>query len=108
MKFAIWPSELDKRLSRKYGRAISRNTAIDKPTFSEIEDAVIILGMNLLEKDPNKLNPRLSGLDEELRTRGFLRVESPYGKGQTLKMIAEKIRELRSRSKSAKSKRKRR
>jgi len=109
MKFAVWPSELDARLSRKYGRAVPKNVAVDAPKLSEIEDALVILGMKVVEKDDGKLNPRLSGLDEELRTYGFLRVESPYGKRKSLKMIAEKIRELRSRAKSKKKpKRKRR
>ena len=108
MKFVIWPSELDRRLSRKYGRTVPKNIADDKPKFSEIEDAILILGMKILEKDTHKLNPRLSGLEEELRTYGFMKIESPYGKSKSLKMIAEKIRELRSRSKSTKAKRKRR
>ena len=107
MKFAVWPSELDARLSRKYGRAVPKNVAVDAPKLSEIEDALIILGMTVVEKDDGKLNPRLSGLDEELRTYGFLRVESPYGKGKSLKMIAEKIREMRSRAKAKKGKAKR-
>ena len=108
MKFAVWPSELDARLSRKYGRTVPKNVAVDAPKISEIEDAVLILGMKVVEKDSSKLNPRLSGLDEELRTPGFLRIESPYGKGKSLKMIAEKIRELRSKAKKSKAKRKRR
>jgi len=107
MKFAVWPSELDARLSRKYGRTVPKNVAVDAPRLSEVEDAVIILGMRVVEKDPGKLNPRLSGLDEDLRTYGFLRIESPYGKGKSLKMIAEKIREMRSRAKAKKGKAKR-
>ncbi|WP_297467029.1 signal recognition particle protein Srp19 [Thermococcus sp.] len=107
MKFAVWPSELDSRLSRKYGRTVPKNVAVNAPKLSEIEDAAVILGMKVVEKDHSKLNPRLSGLDEELRTYGFLRIESPYGKGKSLKMIAEKIRELRSRTKSGKGKAKR-
>ncbi|WP_456420980.1 signal recognition particle protein Srp19 [Thermococcus sp.] len=107
MRFVVWPSELDARLSRKYGRIVPKNVAVDAPRISEIEDAVLILGMKVVEKDSSKLNPRLSGLDEELRTYGFLRIESPYGKGKSLKMIAEKIRELRSRAKAKKGKAKR-
>jgi len=109
MRFVVWPSELDARLSRKYGRAVPKNVAVDAPKLSEIEDAVLILGMKVLEKHDDKLNPRLSGLEEELRTYGFLRVESPHGKGKSLRMIAGKIRELRSRSrKKGGTKRKRR
>ena len=109
MRIVIWPSELDARLSRKYGRAVKKSVAVDSPSLGEVEDAVLSLGLKVVEKAPEKLNPRLSGLDEELRTRGMLIVESPYGKGKTLKLIAEKIRELRARARvKGKSKRKRR
>jgi len=81
---------------------------LKEPTLSEIEDAAVILGMKVVEREPEKLNPRLSGLDEELRSGGRLVLESPYGKGKSLKMIAEKVRELRSKAKKAKTKRKRR
>jgi len=107
MRFIVWPCELDARLSRKYGRVVPKNVAVKEPKLSEIENAAIILGMKIVEKNPEKLNPRLSGLDEELRTYGFLRIESPYGKGKSLKMMAEKIRELRSRAKTKKGKTKR-
>jgi len=109
MRFIVWPNEIDSRLSRKYGRVVKRSVAVDSPKLSEIEDAAKILGMKVIEKDPGKLNPRLSGLDEELRTRGMLVLESPYGKGKSLRLIAEKIRELRARTKAkGKSKRRRR
>jgi len=107
-RFVVWPSELDSRLSRRYGRVVPKNVAVKEPSVSEIEDAAIILGMKIVEKDPEKLNPRLSGLDEELRTPGVLTIESQYGKGKSLRLIAEKIRELRSRTKKGKTKRKRR
>ncbi|WP_457742840.1 signal recognition particle protein Srp19 [Thermococcus sp.] len=107
-RFVVWPSELDSRLSRKYGRIVSKNVAVNKPSLSEIGDATLILGMKIVEKNVEKLNPRLSGLDEELRTRGMLIIESQYGKGKSLRLIAEKIRELRSRAKRDKTKRKRR
>ncbi len=103
-RFVVWPNELDARLSRKYGRAVPKNVAVDGPKISEIEDAALIIGMKVVEKDPRKLNPRLSGLDEDLRTYGLLRIESPYGKGKSLKLIAEKIRELRSKTKPKKDK----
>ncbi|WP_297499283.1 signal recognition particle protein Srp19 [Thermococcus sp.] len=109
MRFVLWPNELDARLSRKYGRAVKKSVAVDSPGLEEVEDAVLSLGFKVVEKVPEKLNPRLSGLDEEFRTRGMLVVESPYGKGKTLKLIAEKIRELRARTRAkGKSRRKRR
>ena len=79
---------------------MKKSVAVDAPGLSEIENAAEILGMKVLEKDPGKLNPRLSGLDEEFKTRGALVIESPYGKGKSLRLIAEKIRELRARTKA--------
>lgn len=108
-KFVVWPNELDGRLPRKYGRIVPKNVAVESPSFSEIEDAFILIGAEIIEKDSTKLNPRLSGLEEEYKTRGFFVVSSPYGKAKTLKMAAQKIRELRKRSEERrKSKRKKR
>jgi signal recognition particle subunit SRP19 len=108
-RFIVWPNELNGRLSRKYGRIVPKNVAVESPSFSEIEDALLSIGAKIIEKDHTKLNPRLSGLDEEYRTRGVFVVESPYGKAKTLKRTAQKIRELRKRSEGRrKSKRKKR
>lgn len=107
-KFVVWPSELDSRLNRKYGRAVPKSVAVKAPSLREIEDAAVTLGFNVIEKDPTKLNPRLAGVEEEYRTSGRLIIESPHGKGKSLRMIAEKIRELRKRTEVRKSKRKKR
>lgn len=107
-KFVVWSNELNSRLTRKYGRLVPKNVAVKSPSFREIEDAALALGFKIIEKDPTKLNPRLSGLEEEYRTMGVLVIESPYGKAKSLRMMAEKIRELRKRSETRKSKRKRR
>ncbi|WP_297460929.1 signal recognition particle protein Srp19 [Thermococcus sp.] len=94
-RFVVWPGEIDARLSRKYGRAVGNEFAVDRPSIDEITDAALSLGMKVIERDGRKLNPRLAGLDEEYRTRGMLIVESEYTKGKSLRMIAQKIRELR-------------
>jgi len=107
-RFVVWPSEFDERLSRKYGRSVPKNIALKSPTLREVEDAAVALGFRVVKKDPSKLNPRLSGLDEEYRSRGVLVIEAPHGKGKSLKMIAEKIRELRKRTEVRKRKRKKR
>ncbi len=106
-KFVVWPSEIDARLSRKYGRAVGKDIAVDSPGISEIEEAAKALGMNVVELDGEKLNPRLSGLDEAYRTRGMLRIESKHPKGKSLRMIAQKIRELRKARGKSKGKKKR-
>lgn len=110
-KFVVWPSELDARLSRRYGRAVGRDFAVDGPEVKEIADAALALGMNVVGLDENKLNPRLAALDEEYRIRGMLRIESRYPKGKSLRMLGQKIREIRktrAKTKDKKSKSKRR
>ncbi len=106
-KFVVWPSEIDARLSRKYGRTVGKDVAVDSPRISEIEEAAKTLGMNVVEIEAEKLNPRLSGLDEEYRTRGMLRIESRHTKGKSLRMIAQKVRELRKARDKSKGKKKR-
>ncbi|ASJ16115.1 signal recognition particle [Thermococcus chitonophagus] len=96
-KFVVWPSELDGRLTRKYGRIVPKGLAIDNPSLDEIIDALEIVGAKIISVERDKLNPRLSGVEEDLRTYGMIIVESPYGKAKTLKLVAQKIRELRKR-----------
>ncbi len=107
-RFAVWVSELDSRLSRKYGRLVPRNVAVKKPSAREVEDAALSLGFRVVEMEASRLNPRLAGLDEDYRVRGYLVIEAPHGKTKALKMIAEKIRELRKRTEGRKSKSKKR
>ncbi|ANF22154.1 signal recognition particle protein Srp19 [Thermococcus piezophilus] len=110
-KFVVWPNELDARLSRKYGRAVGKSFAVDGPTIREIINAAESLGMKIIEVDENKLNPKLAGLDEEYRRRGMVRIESKHPKGKSLKMICQKIGEIRrthSKGKKSKSKRRKR
>ncbi len=106
-RFVIWVSEIDSRLSRKYGRAVSRSSAVRAPRESEVFEALNSAGVRILERRPEKLNPRLSGLDEELKSRGMFIVESDEGKTRTLRIIAQRINELRSRKKPEGSGRKR-
>ncbi|AAL82018.1 signal recognition particle protein Srp19 [Pyrococcus furiosus DSM 3638] len=97
-RFVVWPSELDSRLSRKYGRIVPRSIAVESPRVEEIVRAAEELKFKVIRVEEDKLNPRLSGIDEELRTFGMIVLESPYGKSKSLKLIAQKIREFRRRS----------
>lgn len=94
-RFVIWTNELDSRLSKRYGREVSKTFAVDAPSIGEIVGAIRYLNVRIIDVDEEKLNPRLSGLDENLRSRGMIKVESDYGKSETLRLIAQKIRELR-------------
>jgi len=68
---------------------------VEKPDIDEIIDAAKGLGITLIEVNKEALNPRLAGLDEELRVKGRIVVESKHGKSKTLKLIAQKVREFR-------------
>lgn len=94
-KFVIWTNEIDARIPRKYGREVPKNLAVEKPDIDEIIDAAKGLGITLIEVNKEALNPRLAGLDEELRVKGRIIVESKHGKSKTLKLIAQKVREFR-------------
>ncbi|MCD6189724.1 MAG: signal recognition particle protein Srp19 [Thermococcus sp.] len=94
-KFVIWANEIDARIPRKYGREVPKNLAVEKPDIDEIIDATKNLGITVVEVNKEALNPRLAGLDEELRVKGRIIVESKHGKSKTLKLIAQKVREFR-------------
>ncbi|HIH73173.1 MAG: signal recognition particle subunit [Thermococcaceae archaeon] len=94
-KFVIWANEIDARISRKYGREVPKNLAVERPNIDEIIDAAKSLGITVIEVNRDALNPRLAGVDEELRTKGRVIVESKHGKSKTLKLIAQKVREFR-------------
>lgn len=94
-KFVLWTNELDSRLSKKYGREVPRNLAVESPKLEEIIKAAEALGMKVVKIEWEKLNPRLSGVDETLRTKGMVVIESKYGKSKSLKLIVQKIREFR-------------
>ncbi|USS40644.1 signal recognition particle protein Srp19 [Thermococcus aggregans] len=94
-KFVIWANEIDARISRKYGREVPKNLAVENPNIDEIIDAARSLGITVVEVNKEALNPRLAGLEEELRVRGRIIVESKHGKSKTLKLIAQKVREFR-------------
>jgi len=94
-KFVIWANEIDARIPRKYGREVPKNLAVEKPDIDEIIDAAKNLGITVVEVNKEALNPRLAGLDEELRVKGRIIVESKHGKSKTLKLIAQKVREFR-------------
>lgn len=94
-RFVVWPSELDSRLSRRYGRMVGKEFAVEAPEVQEIADAAKALGMKVIEINGSKLNPRLAGIDEEYRLRGMLRLESKHPKGKSLRMLGQKVREIR-------------
>ena len=103
-RFVVWVSELDSRLSRKYGRMVSKSNAVRAPREGEVFEALKAAGIKIIERHPEKMNPRLAGLDEELRVRGMFIVENEKGKSKTIRIIAQRIHESRSRLKQGTSK----
>ncbi len=105
-RFVVWVSEIDLRLSRGYGRLVPKSQAVSYPKEHEVFEALAQLGVRVLERHPEKLNPRLAGLEEDLRSRGCFLVDSERGKGKTLRMVAQKVREMRNREERGRKRRK--
>ncbi|HDH45415.1 MAG TPA: signal recognition particle protein Srp19 [Thermococcus sp.] len=94
-RFVIWVNEIDARIPRKYGREVPKNLAVDRPSLGEILEAAQALRLNIINIDREALNPRVSALNENLRIKGRIVVESSHGKSKTLKLITQKVREFR-------------
>ncbi len=105
-RFVVWTSEIDSRLPRRYGREVPRNLAVESPKIGEVVEAAEALRMRIVKIERDRLNPKLAGLDENLRSYGRLIVESKYSKSKSLRLIAQKIREFRKSRGRSKRKRK--
>ncbi len=90
--YVIWPSYLDKNLSKKDGRKIPKNLALDHPKFDEIKKALELIGINhQIEK--NSKYPKEQGRDD--RNLGRFLVEKKFSKNEILKKISKEIRKNR-------------
>lgn len=90
--YVIWPSYLDKNLSKKDGRKIPKNLALDRPKFDEIKKALESIGINhQIEK--NSKYPKEQGKDD--RNLGRFLVEKKFSKNEILKKISKEIRKNR-------------
>ncbi|CAI5440221.1 unnamed protein product [Caenorhabditis angaria] len=101
----VYPAYIDKKLSTKQGRRISKLLAVENPTSVEIHDVLAANGMNpLLER--NKMYPRCG--DREPETQGRVRVQIKNDDGSAknaqfssrdsiYKSIAEMIPKLKTR-----------
>jgi len=90
--YVIWPSYLDKNLSKKDGRKLPKNLALDHPRFDEIKKALESIGINhQIEK--NSKYPKEQGKDE--RNLGRFLVEKKFSKNEILKKISKEIRKNR-------------
>jgi len=88
-EIVIWPSYLDQRVSRAKGRRIPRKLSVKSPKLEEIAKALRTLGIeHLIEKE--KAYPKRWWSD-----KGRILVEKSESKGELLRAVAIKIREMR-------------
>jgi len=89
-KWVIWPEYLDARRSRKEGRRVPLNLAVPKPTIKEIIKSAKMLDLNPVYVE-DKRYPK-----NWWASKGLVLVDKKAPKEKILKLIAQKIRELRS------------
>lgn len=90
--YVIWPSYLDKNLSKKDGRKLPKNLALDHPKFDEIKKALELIGINY-QIEKNSKYPKEQGRDD--RNLGRFLVEKKFSKNEILKKISKEIRKNR-------------
>jgi len=90
--YIIWPSYLDKNLSKKDGRKLPKNLALDHPKFDEIKKALEAIGVKH-EIEKNSRYPKEQGKDD--RNLGRFIVEKKFSKNEILKKISKEIRKNR-------------
>ncbi|HID80526.1 MAG TPA: signal recognition particle protein Srp19 [Ignisphaera sp.] len=88
-EYVVWPQYFDCDLSRKYGRKVSRELCVSKPSIKEIELACLELGFECRVND-SKLYPR-----SWFVTRGCVYIRCNTSKSSLLKLLAKKLQEIR-------------
>lgn len=99
----IWPEYLDANLTRKMGRKLPKNIAIQNPTIEELEEAVKELKINYIVEG-NKKYPRTW-----FKGSGRILIEKKDKKMEIIRKIAFIInekRKLKHKIKEMKEKRK--
>ena len=86
----IWPQYIDKNLSLKEGRKISKENAVANPTLSEIERALKRLGL------PYNVHKERSYPGKWYEKSGRILVEYENTKLELLKEVSSKIKEIRN------------
>ncbi|MBS7641914.1 MAG: signal recognition particle subunit SRP19/SEC65 family protein [Candidatus Bathyarchaeia archaeon] len=85
----VWLVYLDSKRSRRSGRRLPRDIAVDNPKLEELIEAAKKLNLNP-EAYPNKAYPR-SWWDET----GYIIVDKKWPKQELLKKLAEEIAKIR-------------
>lgn len=90
--YIIWPSYFDKNLSKKDGRKLPKNLALDRPKFDEIKKALDSIGISH-EIEKNSRYPKEQGQEE--RNLGRFIVEKKFSKNEILRKISKEMRKNR-------------
>lgn len=90
--YVVWPSYFDKNLSKKDGRKLPKNLALDHPKFDEIKKALESIGINHQLEKTSKY-PKEQGKDE--RNLGRFIVEKKFSKNEILRKISKEMRKNR-------------
>lgn len=84
-KYVFWPIYFDKSVSRKYGRKISKNKAVDKPLIENIYKAAKSLGLNpVIEKN-------ISYPSRHWKKDGRILIDKKGTKSELLNLIADSL-----------------
>jgi len=90
--YIIWPAYLDKKLSKKDGRKLPKNLAVENPNLDEIKKALDTIKIKY-ELEKNLKYPKDQGKVE--RNIGRFLVEKKFSKNEILKKISKEIRKNR-------------
>ena len=89
--YVIWTAYFDAKRTRKRGRRVLKNLAVDAPTIEELKQVIEAMdGLQVSEVNPEKRFPA-SWWDRS----GYIKIRSSRPKNRLLNEIASKLRELR-------------
>jgi signal recognition particle subunit SRP19 len=89
-KAIIWPAYFDQAKTRKEGRRVPKNLAVQSPRIAEITAAVAKLGLE------HEVTPKASYPKTPWAKTGRILVEKTTSKEQVIKKIAKQLLKLRS------------
>lgn len=89
-KAIIWPAYFDIARTRKEGRRVSKNLAMQSPKSLEIQEAALRLGLK------HEIVPEVAYPKTPWLKTGMLLVEKKVEKEQMLKIIAKQLVNMRS------------
>jgi signal recognition particle subunit SRP19 len=89
-KAIIWPAYFDQAKTRKDGRRVPKNLAVQSPKIAEVTSAVVALGLK------HEVAAEAGYPKTPWAKTGMLLVEKQGSKEQTIKKIAKQLLKVRS------------